>query len=392
MKLIMLGIYPWNYSKLSDTVRSMIHSFQDHQIVYINPYAEKRNLQLNWKRRHEEGIEIWNPPFNLLPTRFGLKGIRDKLSTYLLISELETRFGLNWRDECVLYVTASTLELSYELVTILKPKRVLFDILDDNLGFPNITAQKRTILMKKFQTIAKSAEVLTAVSEYLVDQTQCWTGKEVKLLPNGVDVERFRDPTRVPDDLSYIPHPRLTFVGAVTSWIDLNILEYVAQQIPNGHIVMVGPVMESTPEIERLESYDNVHFLGAKEYAEVPQYMHASDVLLLPRTCDPYSMACDPIKLYEYLATGKPIVSTSHPSVQRFADVVKVAGNKEEFVEGIHKSLHRSYNETMLQLQKIDGLSWKIRADRLISFLTTEKTIASSIAARKTKSIRYIHS
>jgi glycosyltransferase involved in cell wall biosynthesis len=372
LQFVFLGMNPWNYSTLNDTVRCLIQAMDQDNLVYINPQAETRTGSVHWEEKTEGAISIWNPPFNFLPTRYGMHRLREKLSAQSLCRFIQQKFDKDWRENVVFYITASTLELSYEYVKVLKPKRMIFDILDDNLEFPGISRKKKKRLTYMFNDIAKQATVITAVSKYLVDKTKQLTGKSVQYLPNGVDVERFKCTDRHvdPTDLANIPHPRLTFVGAVTSWIDLELLEKTAQKLQSSNLVIVGPVFEKKLTLDRLKKMDNVYFLGEKPFEEIPRYMHASDVLLLPRTYDPHSLACDPLKLYEYLATGKPIVSTAHPSTERFSDFVTIGNDHDSFIDGIRMVLqcNRSYRVESI----VDTLSWKARVDKMLQFLYDE--------------------
>lgn len=373
MKLMLLGIYPWNYEKLSDTVRSMTTELAGIERIFLNPWAETRSTAIHWQERQDNGVRIWNPPYSFLPTRYGIHRIREQLSARALKKDAEKLLGADWREQTVLYVTASTLEQSYEYVMALQPKRIVFDILDDNLGFPGIAPDKHAELKRMFLEIAERAERITAVSQYLVDQTREWTGREVTYLPNGVDVDRFHtQPTgSEPADLADIPHPRLTFMGALTSWIDMRLLEKSARALPEAQFVIVGPVFDSVDResMDKMKQLHNVHFLGAKPFEDVARYMHASDALLLPRTYDPYSLACDPLKLYEYLATGKPVVSTRHPSAKRFSDVVFIGSDDESFIEGIVQALRRDPEIAKQQAGLVNSLSWKTRADKLLGLL-----------------------
>ncbi|UOF90194.1 glycosyltransferase [Fodinisporobacter ferrooxydans] len=372
-EFLILGMLPWNYSQLSDSVRSMVQTMPNDQYIYINPQADQRSLAWTWRVRQKQGFpEIWDPPFNIVPTRFGGANFRDFLSSQLLAAHISKRLGADWRDRTIVYVTASTLEQSYEYATKLQPKRLVFDILDDNLGFPGISEKKQKALQKKFLELARQAEVITAVSEYLVQQTEQLTGKKVEYLPNGVDVKHFSPKQQMmePVDLQAIPRPRLMFVGAVTSWIDTDLLKQVAERNSHQQLVMIGPVFEMTSSLAALQQLPNVHFLGPKPYERVPDYLHGADVLLLPRTYDPHSLACDPLKLYEYMVTGKPVVSTAHPSVRRFSEVVWIGQDTDQFVTGIEQALAGTEERTIRQLRLVGGMSWESRMQRLKQLLT----------------------
>jgi glycosyltransferase involved in cell wall biosynthesis len=379
---LILGMHPWEYKEINDTVRSMVCEFPKSSFIYLNPQSSIRTLTRTWRTEVKDGYTIWDPPYGLIPTRFGMYRYRNRLTAIRLKDMLNHTLGWDWRSHTVLYVTASTLEQSYDYVKILEPHHLVLDILDDNTHFPNLKKAEQLAYKQKLIELAKRASVVTAVSHYLVEQTETWTGKKVEYLPNGVDVERFqrKGGSREPEDMAPIPHPRLTFVGAITSWIDIELLEAVAASYPDYQLVLVGPVFTSAHAVKQLERRENVHVLGAKPYADVPDYMHASDVLLLPRTYDPHSLACDPLKLYEYLATGKPIVSTGHPSVKRFADLVYIGWDARAFVQAIERALHRTHEWETRQMKVVDQLSWKARAQRL------QELVQSTLCTRGSQS------
>lgn len=374
-KLLTVGILPWHYTELSDTVRSMIKAHPNNdQIIYINPQPQNRNMSSKWREFTDSEVTIWDPPFSLLPTRFKIHRVREKLSAISLPKFVKRQTGNDWKHNTIVYVTPTTLEQSYEYVCSLDPEILIFDILDDNLNFPTISEERRLRLTEMYKNIANRATIITAVSEFLINQTKDLTGRQdIHYLPNGVEVPMFKNaPNEVPDDIQSIPHPRVTFVGAITSWIDLPLIYGIANKLIDIHFVLVGPLDHAAIDaqlIDSLSNLPNVHFLGGKPYSEVPGYLHASDVLLLPRTMDPYSLACDPLKLYEYLATGKPVVSTSHPSIKRFSDFVYSGSNEAEIIEGIRKSLTRN-EETALKQQSIAGsLDWETRIQKLLSLI-----------------------
>lgn len=372
--LLVLGILPWNYSDLSDTVRSMIKAHPNGRVIYINPQPEKRSLTSEWKETVDGGVKIWDPPYSLLPTRYKIHRLREKLSAASLPKYVRKMLGSNWKKNTIVYVTPTTLEQSYEFVKALNPEHLIFDILDDNLNFPSITEKRRERLKEMFIDIAKQASVISAVSEYLIKQTKELTGRgDIQYLPNGVDVQMFKTiPDKFPSDIEEIPNPRVTFVGAITSWIDLPLLVEIAKQLSNVQLVLVGPIDHASldqNQLKQLEDLTNVYFLGGKPYSEVPKYLHASDVLLLPRTMDPYSLACDPLKLYEYLATGKPVVSTTHPSIKRFSDFVYSGSTAEEIIQGIQNSLNRKEESAQKQRSIVDSLSWETRIEKLLNLI-----------------------
>jgi glycosyltransferase involved in cell wall biosynthesis len=383
--LLVLGIFPWNYTRLSDTVRSMVQNTDHEKIYYINPQAEVRSLSTMWSKRNEGNINIWNPPFSFLPTRYGIHRIREKITASSLEAYVKKELGENWRHNTFMYVTPTTLEQSFEYIKTLKPKKLIIDILDDNLNFPSITKKKRDALTEMFKYLCSEATVITAVSEYLVDQTKKMTGlNHIQYLPNGVDIKKFQKKEDTPPkDIEQIHHPRITFVGALTTWIDFPLIIVAAKKLEDHQFILIGPIddaLTNHPDIVTLKSMKNVHFLGSKPYEQVPNYLHYSDVLLLPRTMDPYSLACDPLKLYEYLATGKPVVSTNHPSTKRFLDFIQTGNTPEEIIEGIEKSLTRNDETSQRQKVVVNSLAWETRINQLLN-MVNEQSNRRKVAA-----------
>lgn len=372
-RMVFLGMYPWDYNQLTDTVRFMALHMEGAERYFINPFVNHQRFYRKWRVKKEGGVSVLTPPYGFIPTRYGLYHLRDRVYAGTLEQFFRKHIGGQWQENSIFYLTSSSIEQGYQYVNHLRPGHIIFDIVDDNLGFPGISEKKREALTQKFITLAKRATVLTAVSEYLVKQTEALVGCSVKYLPNGVDVDRFR-PSKTgsvePTDLRNIPHPRLCFLGALTGWVDFSLLWKVAHHFPDASLVLIGPYFEESVDrdsFSRLMKMDNVYWLGAKPYSDVPGYLHHSDVLLLPRTYDPYSVACDPLKLYEYLATGKPVVTTAIPSAQRFQNVLEIGRDDEEFIAGIRMSLKKGINDQQISL--IESLSWKARVNKMKGFI-----------------------
>ena len=128
----------------------------------------------------------------------------------------------------------------------------------------------------------------------------------------------------VPDDVAFLPTPRIGFVGACSAYkLALTSLALLAQKHPEWCFVMIGPVGEGDPETDILElqRLTNVHFLGTRSYASLPSYMKAFDVGLLPLQLNHYTQAMFPMKFFEYLAAGLPVVATAIESLQAHDDL-----------------------------------------------------------------------
>jgi len=152
----------------------------------------------------------------------------------------------------------------------------------------------------------------------------------------GVDAVHFaaaRDAsTVVPADVANLPGPVIGYYGVVDERLDYELLRDLAAALPDASIVMVGPVIKVDPR--ELPRAHNIHWLGQRDYSELPAYVKAYDVCLMPFALNEATEYINPTKTLEYMAAGKPIVSTAVADVVRnFTPVVSVARSPEEFVE-----------------------------------------------------------
>lgn len=167
------------------------------------------------------------------------------------------------------------------------------------------------------------------------------------LIPNGVDYRKFSDPATEPADIGSIPHPRVGYAGVIKKQLDLALLARLAAARPHHSFVLVGPVMNvagKEAQLQALLRLSNVHWLGAKAAAALPGYMQHFDVCVMCYEVNGYTRYIYPLKLNEYLATGRPTISSPIETVQQFSSVVCVAGSDSEWLAAIDQSLSGAAN------------------------------------------------
>ena len=198
----------------------------------------------------------------------------------------------------------------------------------------------------------------------------------VHLFPSSVDRNHFAKARRAlpePEDQAQIPHPRLGFYGVLDERFDTELLDQVAEMRPDWQFVMVGPIVKISDE--DLPKRPNIHYLGGKKYEQLPAYLSGWDVALMPFAMNESTQFISPTKTPEYLAGGKPVVSTPIRDVVRHyghLDGVGIAATAEEFVAEC---------ERMLKLEP-EG-EWLSEADLLLSatsWSTTQARMAGLIA------------
>jgi len=162
------------------------------------------------------------------------------------------------------------------------------------------------------------------------------------LVPNGVDYELFSATRAEPDDLRSIPVPRAGYVGVVKKQLDLALLTSLARRRHNVSFVLVGPrgtLGSDEATLDKLVAMPNVHELGNKNPGELGAYMQHMDVLLMCYKNNDYTKYIYPLKLHEYLATGRPAIATPIRTVQNFSNVVMLANSEDEWLSSLDNAL-----------------------------------------------------
>lgn len=159
-------------------------------------------------------------------------------------------------------------------------------------------------------------------------------------VPNGVDCRAYTASYGEPAELSSIPHPRIGYVGIIKHQLDFDLLTALARRHRQWSFVLVGPLKYVTPlPIQELSRMPNVYFLGGKPAAVLPAYTQHLDVCLLCYKIDGYTKFIYPLKLHEYLASGRPVVGSPLPCLQEFADLIKIAETVDEWSQALEESL-----------------------------------------------------
>jgi UDP-galactopyranose mutase len=190
--------------------------------------------------------------------------------------------------------------------------------------------------------------------------------RRVYAFPSSVDVPHFRTARRReadPDDQAGIPHPRLGFFGVIDERMDLGLLDAVASARPDWHLVILGPCVKIDPA--RLPRHANIHYLGMKKYDELPAYLSGWDVALLPFAKNDSTKFISPTKTPEYLAAGRPVVSTSVRDVVRpygEQELVYIADHPDDFVLAVERAL------------AAPPAGWRERVDHFLSDMSWDRT------------------
>ena len=240
------------------------------------------------------------------------------------IRQLSVRFGFT--------ATLSIVDYPFwaPLVRRLPNNVVLYDCMDDYASFANAGRPARELE----SAIVREADISVCSSARLQELART-RGREAVLIRNGVDYRHFAAaPPRLA--LEY-QRPVAGYWGATAEWTDIELLIRTARSLPGVDFVLIGEIIRI--DVSELAALPNVTLVGEVPYAELPHYLHAFDVCLLPyRVCD-YALASDPMKIWEYMCAGKPVVAVRFREIERLADLITLTSTTGEFVAGIVRAI-----------------------------------------------------
>jgi glycosyltransferase involved in cell wall biosynthesis len=229
--------------------------------------------------------------------------------------------------------------LAVHLVQGLRPARLVYHCINDTARNPAGVAPGP---LEAEDWLVRQADHVFATSRVLYTERKAKNG-HTTYLPEAADIGPFVQPRLEPEELVALPHPRICFFGTLDVWLDQQLLVRVALAFADASLVLIGP---ARCDLSRLQRLPNVHLLGPRPHDALPAYIQHMDVLIIPYQINDYTVNVHPVKTYEALATGKPLVTTGLPELEPYAGAVTVAHDADAFLEGIARGLSES--EAML--------------------------------------------
>ena len=248
---------------------------------------------------------------------------------------------------------------------------VVFDWTDDwPEALPDDSGEaRRRALEKQQQELLRRVDVVFAVSQAL-EQRALACCPVVRHLPNATDPETFRpgDPATPAHPLT-VRRPALVYLSQITERLDVDLVRRVARARPEWTVILAGPLACPPTLLEPLRELANVILAGPLPYEEAAVLVAQADVCLLPHKEDALTRSLDPIKLYDYLATGRPIVTTAVAMHPDLAGLVRVASGPDAFIEAIDLALREPPSSAAKRREAARAHTWTARANEAADLL-----------------------
>lgn len=244
-------------------------------------------------------------------------------------------------------------------------RRSVVRIADRLSAFPHQTAA----MLRMEREMVSSVDLVAYAARSLEDHVLGLGARRTLHLPNGVDFERFAHADRrMPADLAAIPRPIAMYVGAMDFWFDFALVDELAARLPDVSFVLIGPEGQAR---QRLTPRSNVHILGRRMHEDVPRYLHNADVGLIPFAARAQPDLVDgihPLKLYEYLACGLPVVASSWEEIRRMRSPAILCQTVDEHVRAVRSTLDAPRDQAA-GIEFARNADWGIRARTLLEHL-----------------------
>ena len=250
--------------------------------------------------------------------------------------------------------------------------RVVYEYIDELSVFPG----ESEVLQRNHAALVREADVVLATAENLYREIQPLR-LDALLNPNAADVAFIRrvvaETQSAPEDIHHLVEsgqPIVGYYGALARWFDYRLLKRVASLRPNWHFLLLGLDYDGSINKSRVSDLPNIHWLGPKPYAQIPVYLKYFDVATIPFRINEITQATSPLKLFEYMAAGKPIVTTAMHECQKYPPVL-IATDAADFALKLDEALvlreTPAYQE-MLSLGAEQN-TWEQRAAQILAAL-----------------------
>lgn len=343
-QIICLSTTPWHAHPTRK--QQVMSRLTDCEILYFDPpitlIAPLKDKSLKprlkeWKQPGEKVMEHVTR-YSLPPVVpfYNKKRIFNKLSAGKIAKFVNSVAKQHGFDDPVLWVYHPS---NVDAAKKIKHSKLVYDCVDRHSGYPGLIDPAVVDGMEA--ELARECDAVFATAQGLYDTLSQYNANTY-LLPNGANYDLFckaAEPQERPDDLKDIDTPIIGFIGAIQQCIDRELAAEVAKLRPDWTLVFVGAPLAGV-DTSMLSVQTNVRLLGPRPHAEIPRYISSFDICINIFAAGDLAKDVSPLKFYEYLATGKPVVSTPQPlQVQDFADAVYIADGAEAFVAACEQAL-----------------------------------------------------
>lgn len=376
MKLIITVYSPWDTAaRIGD--HHYTREFLDHgwDVLWIShpvsfAHSFKRSNRIRMERAKQGPFRHPNGPIEFVPyTRLPWLKFPFLSSSWVLnntlnfcvppIRESLKKCGFDKPD--LVWITNTS---QHAITDIVEPKAVVARIADDNVEFQ---VAPNSIRFAEEKLTART-DALFATSSPLYDRLEPEYGSKLHLLRNGVNFDHFQGAWERPEEFRDIENPIVLYVGAIEEWFNPEWIKLLAEKRPDITVVLIGRV---NTDLKGAKNLPNIKLLGSKLYERLPEFLAYTDAGIIPFKRTPLVESVSPLKLFEYMAAGLPVVSTSWTELERLKSPALLAGSADEFAAMVSKVIDEGWktNKGDEFREYAKSCSWKARFETVMNVI-----------------------
>lgn len=320
----------------------------------------KRKLASMFKGMKPSGVKNMTvySPISIPVHNIGIARELNQIALRLQIRQCMNR--LNMSKPIVWVACPGAAEAAVKLPNI----KLVYQRSDRYEMFPGVDVKR----IKRYDELLKEHADLVIYANrelFRLEQFQC---RKAVYLDHGLDYHIFANADQdndIPEEMGRIPHPILGFYGNIDNHTsNIALVEQVAELLPDISIVLVG---NSSVDLSALASRKNIYLLSQKPYEQIPHYAKCFDVCFMPWQQNEWIAACNPVKLKEYLALGRPIVSTPFPELNNYKGLIEVASDAASFAQAVRKACNEDDPKLISTRRKrVSNCTWNAKAEQIL--------------------------
>jgi GT2 family glycosyltransferase/glycosyltransferase involved in cell wall biosynthesis len=332
------AVIDWNFRIQRPQHLAAALAAKGHRVFYIsNNFADSSTAGFKVEPLDDSG-RLFQVNLNLAGCPQIYHAMPSATDVDAICSSLAAFLGWTRSERCISFVQHP---YWLEPAQCLPNSRLVYDCMDHHGGFEDNADE---ILSGENQLIRK-ADLLIVTSQWLYDELSP-SARSIAMVRNAAEYTHFASrPAKVFADTE--GRRVIGYYGAIAEWFDVDLLRKIARDNPDALVLMVG--RDTAGVAEAVSDVKNIRFVGEVAYAELPYWLYGFDVCLLPFKVIPLTLATNPVKVYEYLSAGKPVVSVDLPELSQFEGLVRLAESHEGFLHEVKLALAEPIGDASLE-------------------------------------------
>jgi len=379
MQIIIFSTQPWNDSHWTNKQHIAHRLSQKHEVIYYfdetsligrikefftPPFSRNKFHKLYQKKN--PNLHIFQP-YSLLPSRFSIMlfKITKRINLLLLqklLNQLNFEEPILWFYEPTAVYYLDKIDYSFSLYDCVDEYQTLFNA--GNKKYLDKIAKDETRLLKNTDlVITTSRPLYKKKKKYNSNTHYIHNVGEASLFKkaNSEDIN-------IHPDIQNIPAPIVGYHGALSYYkVDFDLIYFISNSKPDWSIVLIGDYIDiDKPTLNKLSQAENIYLLGKKEYRKLPQFIKAFEVCIIPYLINQYTTYCFPLKFFEYMATGKPIVTTALPSLEEYKEYIEYSQDKKEFLKYLENIIASDKSFSQSRVNLAQNFTWESRLKKIM--------------------------